>query len=317
MPSMTIPLRPDALRRICRLEDPPFESSADLEALAEIVAQDRAVQAITFGVGIRSVGLNLFALGGPGTGRATAVRRFLSQEAATLPTPPDWCYVNNFADSHQPRGFRGDGDPPPHAPTTPTLLAPDPLPYPFPKHPDEGDMEEAQKGETAMKEWAASLSVLFFLVASDQVLAQILPDKPVQRVQPVRPAPAGTFPLRCRGGAVRAIGFQQFSQTASRLTVSFKRGSKPAPQGLNPGECSWLDRGLRDAEPASICHDVTDVFLSTTHNHNSQYAPPDLQLLQSAWSKSAPYLEKVRDPNSYFTVHVKAEGTCLAVKSLP
>jgi lon-related putative ATP-dependent protease len=103
---VTAPLTPQALRRICRPEDLPFESTADLEALEEIVAQDRAVQAITFGVGIRSAGFNLFALGAPGTGKATAVRRFLSLEAAKLPTPSDWCYVNNFADPHQPRAIR-------------------------------------------------------------------------------------------------------------------------------------------------------------------------------------------------------------------
>lgn len=103
---MNNPLAPDALRRICRPEDLPFESTADLEAMEEIVAQDRAVQAITFGVGIRSAGFNLFALGPPATGKATAIRRFLSQEAAKLPTPPDWCYVNNFADPHQPRAIR-------------------------------------------------------------------------------------------------------------------------------------------------------------------------------------------------------------------
>jgi len=103
---VTAPLTPETLRRTCRPEDLPFESTADLEALEEIVAQDRAVQAITFGVGIRSAGFNLFALGAPGTGKATAVRRFLSLEAAKLPTPPDWCYVNNFADPHQPRAIR-------------------------------------------------------------------------------------------------------------------------------------------------------------------------------------------------------------------
>jgi len=78
-----------------------------------------------------------------------------------------------------------------------------------------------------------------------------------------------------------------------------------------------MDRGMRDSEPDSICHDVTDVFLSTTYNHNSQYNPPDLHLLQSAWSKSAPYLERLREPNFNFTVHVKSEGRCLVVRAVP
>ena len=103
---MTTPLPADALRKICLPDSLPFESTEALESLGEIVAQDRAVQAITFGVGIRSTGFNLFALGPPGTGKATAVRRFLACEAAKLPAPPDWCYVNNFTDPHQPRAFR-------------------------------------------------------------------------------------------------------------------------------------------------------------------------------------------------------------------
>jgi predicted ATP-dependent protease len=35
----------------------------------------------------------------------TAVKRFLASEAAKLPTPPDWCYVNNFADPQRPRAL--------------------------------------------------------------------------------------------------------------------------------------------------------------------------------------------------------------------
>ncbi len=103
---MTAPLPPEALRWVCPPETLPFETTGELEALEEIVAQDRAVEAITFGIGIKSAGFNLFALGPPGTGKATAVRRFLRREAAKLPTPPDWCYVNNFADPHRPRAIR-------------------------------------------------------------------------------------------------------------------------------------------------------------------------------------------------------------------
>jgi hypothetical protein len=103
---MTTPLPPEALRRTCPIDALPFETTDNLEALDEIVAQDRAVQAITFGVRIRSAGFNLFALGPPGTGKATAGRRFLTREAAKLPTPADWCYVYNFAEPHRPRAIR-------------------------------------------------------------------------------------------------------------------------------------------------------------------------------------------------------------------
>jgi hypothetical protein len=164
-----------------------------------------------------------------------------------------------------------------------------------------------------VKALSAVVSLLLSLVAAHEGIAQVRQERPAQRVQPVPSVPEGTFPLQCRGGAMRAIGFQQSGQS-SRLTVGFRKGSKPASQGLNPGECSWMDRGMRDSEPDSICHDVTDVFLSTTYNRDSRYTPPDLQLLQSAWSKSAPYLERIREPDFSFAVHVKSEGRCLVVR---
>jgi predicted ATP-dependent protease len=91
--------------RLCRRSDPSrfaFETTADLEDLSEVVGQARAVDAIRFGVGIRRTGYNLFALGPAATGKHTIVREFVLRQAASEPTPPDWCYVNNFAQAHEP-----------------------------------------------------------------------------------------------------------------------------------------------------------------------------------------------------------------------
>lgn len=103
---MVTPLKPDQLRKVCLPESLPFDATDELTPLEEIVAQGRAVQAIGFGVGIRGAGFNLFVLGAPGTGKTTAIKRFLAREASKLPTPPDWCYVNNFADPQCPRALR-------------------------------------------------------------------------------------------------------------------------------------------------------------------------------------------------------------------
>ncbi len=103
---MVTPLKPDQLRKACLPESLPFDATDELTPLEEIVAQGRAVQAIGFGVGIRGAGFNLFVLGAPGTGKTTAIKRLLAREASTLPTPPDWCYVNNFADPQCPRALR-------------------------------------------------------------------------------------------------------------------------------------------------------------------------------------------------------------------
>jgi len=100
------PLDPSQLRRRCVLDRLAFETTADLEDLAEVPGQERALDAIRFGIGIRHEGFNLFALGPTGSGRETIVRQLLGTEARAHPVPPDWCYVNNFADPSRPRALR-------------------------------------------------------------------------------------------------------------------------------------------------------------------------------------------------------------------
>ena len=83
-----------------------FKTTAELEELAEIVGQARAVDAVRFGIGMRGNGYNLFAFGPAGAGKHTLVRGFIEQQAATEQTPSDWCYVNNFEQSHKPRALQ-------------------------------------------------------------------------------------------------------------------------------------------------------------------------------------------------------------------
>ncbi|MCJ7796280.1 MAG: AAA family ATPase, partial [Thermoleophilia bacterium] len=79
---------------------------AELPELVEIIGQARAVTSVDFGIGIRSEGYNIYALGPEGTGKTTTVTRFLEREAATLPVPDDWVYVHNFSLPHQPNVIR-------------------------------------------------------------------------------------------------------------------------------------------------------------------------------------------------------------------
>src|SRR4029453_360014 len=83
-----------------------FETTADLEELTGVIGQPRAVEAVRFGIGISRAGYNLFALGPEGTGKYSVVRRYLERQAAEQPPPPDWCYVNNFAEAYKPRALR-------------------------------------------------------------------------------------------------------------------------------------------------------------------------------------------------------------------
>ncbi len=87
----------------CDLGHLSFDSVAELPDLPGLVGQERAVEAVEFSIGIRRKGFNLFVLGPSGTGKHTLVQDLLRQKAATEPTPPDWCYINNFVDPHKPR----------------------------------------------------------------------------------------------------------------------------------------------------------------------------------------------------------------------
>jgi lon-related putative ATP-dependent protease len=80
-------------------------STKDLSPLDEIVGQDRAVKALDFGLNIHEEGFNVFASGMYGTGRKSAVKKFVEELAKTKPRGKDWIYVNNFANPYEPNAI--------------------------------------------------------------------------------------------------------------------------------------------------------------------------------------------------------------------
>ncbi|HWB14637.1 MAG TPA: ATP-binding protein [Pirellulales bacterium] len=79
-----------------------FNSTDELEDLADILGQQRALEAIRFSVGIRREGYHLYVQGPPGIGKRTVVQQILKQRGAAEAKPSDWCYVNNFGDPQKP-----------------------------------------------------------------------------------------------------------------------------------------------------------------------------------------------------------------------
>ncbi len=96
-------LRPEDLPSCCEAEQFDFATTDDLLPLTEIIGQERALAAIRFGLDMASEGYNLYVMGAPGSGKFTAISHYLHAKAATEAVPPDWCYVNNFADGTKPR----------------------------------------------------------------------------------------------------------------------------------------------------------------------------------------------------------------------
>lgn len=99
------PLPPADLRRTVDASSLGMETTADLEPLTGLIGQDRALAAIEFATDIPAHDYNLFVLGPPASGKATAVRAFLNEKVREPKPVSDWVYVNNFDDPNRPRAL--------------------------------------------------------------------------------------------------------------------------------------------------------------------------------------------------------------------
>ncbi|MDR2366163.1 MAG: AAA family ATPase [Zoogloeaceae bacterium] len=100
------PLSPDILRRCSDPDALGFASTAELPSLPFALGQERAEEAIAFGLAIAHPGYHIFVMGEPGVGRHTTLFRLVRALAARGRTPPDLCYLHNFADPRAPRLLR-------------------------------------------------------------------------------------------------------------------------------------------------------------------------------------------------------------------
>ena len=79
-----------------------FKNTNEIKPLSSFIGQERALQALNFGIGIKSNGYNLYAMGPPGIGKHALVRSVLKPLALKEKIPSDWCYVYNFKDPEKP-----------------------------------------------------------------------------------------------------------------------------------------------------------------------------------------------------------------------
>ena len=103
---MIKPLPTDHYRKAFDAKEISCKSTEELTPTGEIIGQERALRALTFGLNIEEKGFNLYVSGVPGTGRKTAVCKFLKELARSKPKGNDWIYVNNFKDQYQPNAIR-------------------------------------------------------------------------------------------------------------------------------------------------------------------------------------------------------------------
>ncbi|MGB3097129.1 MAG: ATP-binding protein [Candidatus Deferrimicrobiaceae bacterium] len=79
-----------------------FRTTDEVPPLEGIIGQERALDSIDFGLNLASTGFNIYVLGESGTGKASAIRSFISKKAEQEEVPSDWCYVHNFRDPAEP-----------------------------------------------------------------------------------------------------------------------------------------------------------------------------------------------------------------------
>ncbi|MGC1398831.1 Lon-like protease helical domain-containing protein, partial [Candidatus Binatus sp.] len=79
-----------------------LERAAASDGDAELFGQSRALDAIRLAIGIDAPGYNVFVSGVRSRHERESVLRILNEKAATMPTPGDWVYVNNFRNPESP-----------------------------------------------------------------------------------------------------------------------------------------------------------------------------------------------------------------------
>ena len=79
-----------------------LERAAASDGDSELFGQSRALDAIKLAIGIDAPGYNVYVSGLRSRHERESVLRILKEKAATMPTPGDWVYVNNFRNPESP-----------------------------------------------------------------------------------------------------------------------------------------------------------------------------------------------------------------------
>ena len=96
-------LTPKDLKDICNTNIFKFETTKEIEDVSDLIyGQERALNALEFGIDIDVKGYNLYIEGSAGIGKTMYTKRFLEERAAKNKVPNDWCYIYNFENPNEP-----------------------------------------------------------------------------------------------------------------------------------------------------------------------------------------------------------------------
>ena len=95
----------EELKEKCNEDIFQYETTKDIKVSRELIGQERAMEALEYGLNIERKGYNIFVSGLIGTGR-NSYSYLMAQEFAKKKAPPkDWCYVYNFKRPKYPKAI--------------------------------------------------------------------------------------------------------------------------------------------------------------------------------------------------------------------
>lgn len=100
-------LKPESLRKVKPASSWKIKTTDDIilkktDTPEPLIGQQRAVEAMDFGLAVNGRGYNIFVTGQPDSGRTTYTLEKLKALAKTFPAPDDWVYLYNFDAPEEP-----------------------------------------------------------------------------------------------------------------------------------------------------------------------------------------------------------------------
>lgn len=97
------PISAKRLRKRCNPSQFRFSTTDDLDVDEDIIGQERAIEALQFGLDVEVKGFNIYVMGSPGLGKHTLTKKMVIRKSRLLSLASDWCYVFNFTNPLRPK----------------------------------------------------------------------------------------------------------------------------------------------------------------------------------------------------------------------
>lgn len=96
-------LDPKLLCTRCNPAQFRFKTTEEIRSDEELIGQERAIEAIQYGLDMNLKGYNIYVMGRPGMGKHTLAKKLVIPKSRLVSDAADWCYVYNYANPLKPK----------------------------------------------------------------------------------------------------------------------------------------------------------------------------------------------------------------------